>query len=75
MPNSCRFLTEAEFSEQFRISRRTLQRWRETGEGPVFVRLGARRLAYPLADALLWAAGRTYGSRASEMASAVKTRS
>jgi hypothetical protein len=57
------YLTEAEFAERFRISRRTLQRWRETGQGPVFIRLGARRLAYPLADALRWAAEHTYGSR------------
>ena len=31
------FVTEGELSEWFRISRRTLQRWREIGEGPVFV--------------------------------------
>ena len=59
MPEAPLFVTEAEFSERFRISRRTLQRWRETGEGPVFVRLDARRLAYPLAAALQWAAART----------------
>ena len=65
-----RFLTEKEFAERFCISRRTLQRWRETGEGPAFVRLSARRLAYPLAEAMRWAAERTHRSRGAEAASA-----
>lgn len=69
MPESDHFLTEKEFAERFRISRRTLQRWRETGEGPAFVRLSERRLAYPLAQAMQWAAARTHTSRAAEWAS------
>ncbi len=46
---------------------RTLERWRLTGEGPPFVRLG-RRIAYRAEDVDSWLAGRTYASRAAELA-------
>ena len=41
------FLTEHEAAELLRISPRTLQRWRLTGDGPVFVRAGRRVLYQP----------------------------
>ena len=59
---------EADFAARYHVARRTLQRWRVTGDGPPFVRLGARRVAYRLSDAEAWAAGRTYSSRAAELA-------
>jgi predicted DNA-binding transcriptional regulator AlpA len=62
------FLTEREFSEQFKVPARTAQRWRSTGDGPPFVRLGPRRVAYRLSDVERWAASRTYASRAAELA-------
>ena len=43
------FLFESEVARRWRISARTLQRWRRTGEGPQFLRLG-RRVAYRLSD-------------------------
>jgi predicted DNA-binding transcriptional regulator AlpA len=68
VPESDRFLTERETAERFCISRRTLQRWRETGEGPAFVRLSERRLAYSLAELVRWADAHTHKSRAAELA-------
>lgn len=43
------FLLESELAQRWRISSRTLQRWRRAGEGPTFLRLG-RRVAYRLSD-------------------------
>lgn len=62
------YLTEREFSERYRIPPRTAQRWRATGDGPPFVRLGPRRVLYRLADVEAWAAARTFAHRAAELA-------
>jgi len=67
------YLTEQQIAERFSISRRTVQRWRELGSGPRFVRLGERRIAYSLTDALAWAAARTHSSRAAELARVAST--
>jgi hypothetical protein len=34
------YLTEAEFAGRYHLGRRTVQRWRQSGQGPVWVRLG-----------------------------------
>jgi hypothetical protein len=39
-------LTQAESAELLRLSERTLERWRVSGDGPMFVKLG-RRVMYP----------------------------
>ena len=62
------FLTEADVSDRLKVPSRTLQRWRGTGDGPPFVRLGPRRVAYRLSDVERWAASRTFASRAAELA-------
>jgi predicted DNA-binding transcriptional regulator AlpA len=62
------YLDEKSFCERFHVSRRTAQRWRVTGEGPPFVRIGPRRLLYRLADCEAWAAAQTYLHRAAELA-------
>ena len=63
------YLTEEEFSSRYHVSARSAQRWRQTGEGgPKWVRLGMRRVGYRLSDCEAWAAGRTYTSRAAELA-------
>jgi hypothetical protein len=36
------YLTEAEFAGRYHLGRRTVQRWRQTGDGPAWIRLGAR---------------------------------
>ena len=61
------YLTEQEFSERYHVSRRTAQRWRVTGDGPRFVRLGLRKIGYRLSDCERWAADSTFSSRAEEL--------
>jgi predicted DNA-binding transcriptional regulator AlpA len=64
------YLTEAEFAGRYHLGRRTVQRWRQNGDGPAWVRLGARRVLYRLSDCEAWAAARTYRHRADELARA-----
>lgn len=42
-------LTEDELAQHWRLTRRTLQRWRAAGKGPAWMRLGGRVL-YRLED-------------------------
>ncbi len=49
------------------IPRRTLQRWRVTGDGPPFVRAGMRRIVYRREAVEAWAASREYRHRAAEI--------
>lgn len=65
------YLTECQFCDRFSINPRTAQRWRVSGDGPPWVRLGARRVVYRLSDCEAWAACRTYAHRAAEMLSKV----
>lgn len=62
------YLTERDIAARYHIAARTLQRWRGTGDGPPYIRLGARRIVYPLAAAEAWAAARTFPHRAAELA-------
>jgi predicted DNA-binding transcriptional regulator AlpA len=74
MATSVLYLTEAEFAEQYHLGERTVQRWRQTGEGPSWVRLGRRRILYRLSDVEAWARTRTYRHRADELAHAASMR-
>jgi predicted DNA-binding transcriptional regulator AlpA len=63
------YFSEAEFAARYlNGARRTAQRWRTTGDGPPFVRLGPRRIAYRVSDVEAWARTRTFRSRADELA-------
>ncbi len=42
-------LNQQELSDRWRLSARTLERWRHVGTGPGYIRIGGR-VAYPLAD-------------------------
>lgn len=46
---STRHLSQVELAQRWSISPRTLERWRWTGEGPVFLKLGGR-VVYRLQD-------------------------
>ncbi len=46
-------LDEKALAARWPVSRRTLQRWRQEGKGPPYVKLG-RRVAYRLADIEAW---------------------
>lgn len=63
-----RYISEENLATMLGISRRTLQRWRTTGDGPAYVRAGARRVLYPAAAAAAWAEARTFAHRAAEAA-------
>jgi predicted DNA-binding transcriptional regulator AlpA len=68
MTAQTKYLDEAEAAQELHVGRRTLQRWRITGEGPPYTRLGVRRIVYA-ADALRrWVEARTYAHRAAEIA-------
>ena len=54
-------------AERLDVSLRTVERWRITGEGPRFIRVGRRRVVYPVAAVERWEAERTHASRAGEM--------
>jgi hypothetical protein len=64
------YIDEDGLSERFLIPPRTAQRWRASGGGPAFVRLGRRRVVYRVADVERWLAERTYSSIADEIARA-----
>jgi hypothetical protein len=61
------YLDEEGLFIQYGIPSRTAQRWRSTGDGPRFVRLGKRRIIYRIADVEDWLAERTYCSHADEL--------
>jgi hypothetical protein len=63
------YFDEDGLHEQYLIPPRTAQRWRASGEGPPFVRLGKRRVLYRRSDVERWLAGRTFASLADEAAS------
>jgi len=65
------YLTERQFCRRYRVSARTAQRWRVTGDGPPFVRLGPHKIVYRFSDAEAWAAGRTFAHRADELSRTV----
>jgi excisionase family DNA binding protein len=48
-PKAIRHLTPEELSERLGIPVETLKRWRRTGDGPKFMRVG-RHVRYRLAD-------------------------
>jgi len=62
------YLDEDGLYQRYQIPPRTAQRWRASGGGPPFVRLGRRRVAYRVADVERWLQERTYKSRADELA-------
>jgi hypothetical protein len=59
-PAAAEYLDEAALYDRYLIPPRTAQRWRVNGEGPPYVRLGPRRIAYRVADVERWLTVRTY---------------
>ncbi|WP_052389467.1 helix-turn-helix domain-containing protein [Belnapia moabensis] len=62
------YLTQSEIAKRYKLSERTIERWRLIGEGPPFVRVGPRRILYRLTDCEAWLAERTHPDRAAELA-------
>lgn len=65
---SRKLVTQEELAERLGLSIRTIERWRVTGEGPAFVRIGLRKLAYREEVIEVWIANNTFTSRAHELA-------
>lgn len=63
-------LSTKEAAEVLRASERALERWRVTGDGPKFCRVGPRRVVYRAADLAEWLEARVYQHRAAELAAA-----
>jgi predicted DNA-binding transcriptional regulator AlpA len=62
-------LTGPETARYLGIKPQTLRKWRLTGHGPPFVRIGdspRSRVAYRLSDIEAWVAARTFASTAAE---------
>jgi predicted DNA-binding transcriptional regulator AlpA len=59
-----RWFSPAELANMIGLSADTLERWRSKGEGPVFIRISPRRIAYAESDVELWLQSlRTKGSQ------------
>jgi hypothetical protein len=69
------YLNETGLEARYNIAPRTAQRWRSSGEGPPFVRVGPRRVMYRIADVEAWLATRTFRSRADELSRPLFSRS
>jgi hypothetical protein len=65
-PNDA-YVTEAQFCKIYHVAPRTAQRWRVTGDGPPFVRVGPHKIVYRFSDTEAWAAARTFTHRADEL--------
>jgi len=67
------YVTEQGLHERYLIPPRTAQRWRSTGDGPRWIRLGRRRVLYRVSDVEEWLSAHTYRHRADELARALAT--
>jgi predicted DNA-binding transcriptional regulator AlpA len=61
-------LCRRQLAERLNVSQRTVERWWLDGDGPKGLRLGARRIVYPLREVEAWEARRLFASRAAELA-------
>ena len=61
-----RLLRPREAADYLGVAGRSLERWRASGDGPAFVRVGPRRVGYRVADLQAWTTRRTYPHRAAE---------
>jgi excisionase family DNA binding protein len=65
---SPRLFNERQVADLLGVTTRTLQRWRISGEGPAWVRIGVRLIRYAETDVAAWKERRTYAHRAAELA-------
>ncbi len=55
MDNVQTFLTTRQAAQLLQLSPRTLEKMRVEGNGPIFCRLGRKKVSYRLSDLLAWA--------------------
>ena len=65
---SGKLVTQEELAERSGVAVRTVERWRSTGEGPNFVRIGPRKVAYREEAIEAWLSANTFPHRAAELA-------
>ena len=61
-------LCRRQLAERLNVSKRSVERWWTEGGGPKGLRLGNRRIVYPLAEVEAWEAERLFPSLAAELA-------
>lgn len=61
-------LNERQTAARLGVTTRTLQRWRVSGDGPHYTRIGPRLIRYAENDVVAWAESRAFASRADELA-------
>ena len=61
-------LCRRQLAERLNVSQRTIERWWLDGDGPRGLRLGARRIVYPLVEVEAWESQRLFASRVAELA-------
>ncbi|WP_237213992.1 helix-turn-helix transcriptional regulator [Falsiroseomonas oryziterrae] len=64
-------LAPADAARLLGVHVRSLERWRVTGDGPAFVRIGLRRVGYRVSDIEAWLDARAFPHRAAELAGKV----
>jgi hypothetical protein len=64
--DAAEYLPESALCEQYPFSPRTVQRWRATGDGPPYIRVG-RRILYRRSDVEEWLSSQTFRHRADEL--------
>ena len=57
-------MNETEAASRLGVAPKTLERWRSTGAGPLFVRIGSRHVRYTVEDIEAWIASRRRASLA-----------
>ena len=60
-------LCRKELAQRLGISQRSLERMWQAGTGPKGLRLGERRIVYPLAEIEAWEATRLFPGRSAEL--------
>ncbi|MDJ0390901.1 helix-turn-helix domain-containing protein [Roseomonas sp. E05] len=63
-PHHPPLLTPEDVAAQLGVSRKALERWRCTGDGPRFVRLGHKTVRYRMEDVEAFVTGRLHASTA-----------
>lgn len=61
-------LCRQQLAKRLNISVRSVERMWQTGTGPKGLRLGMRRIAYPMSEIEAWEKTRLFASRAAELA-------
>lgn len=71
-PHGVRHLNSDQLAKRLGVSPRQVERMRQEGSGPPFIRVGLRAVAYAEADVLAWEASRRFTSTSDETVKAAR---